>query len=151
MIEVIITNRQNPSRSNSNLMTRILALLCIVNYCELNSRAKGVSLSQIQCYLWGVLCDRNTKIISEWNRKGCLETPYIFGENTLQELACCEINGYLKQEKSKYRITEKARILFRELKDDEILMDILGKLNSIGVISDKKSKELKKNWSYAAY
>lgn len=151
MIEVIITNRQNPSRSSSNLMTRILALLCIVNYCELNSRAKGVSLSQIHCYLWGVLCERNTRIISEWNRNGCLETPYISGENTLQELACCEINGYLKQEKGKYKITEKTRILFRELKEDEILMDILGKLKNIGLISDKKSKELKKDWSYAAY
>lgn len=151
MIEVIITNRHNPSRSNSNLMSRILALLCIVNYCELNGRTKGASLSQIQCYLWGVLCERNTRIMSEWNRNGCLETPYISGENTLQELACCEINGYLKQEKGRYEITEKARILFRELKDDEILMDILGKLKSIGVISDKKSKELKKDWSYAAY
>lgn len=49
------------------------------------------------------------------------------------------------------RLQKKARILFRELKDDEILIDILGKLKSIGVISDKKSKELKKDWSYAAY
>lgn len=80
-----------------------------------------------------------------------MEIPYMCGDPTLQELACCEINGYLKQDKGCYDVTEKTRVLLRELKDDETFIDILTTLKSIGVISDNKAKQLKKDWSYAAY
>ena len=126
----------------------ILALL------QNSSSNKGVKLSRIQVYLWGMSGKKNRQILANYRINGCVgELPITPDRQLRVIIADAEQKGLIMAEKDgvsylRYKLTPQGKTILRQLSVTSLYKEIENGLKEIGHLPDLKTDNINYVWAY---
>ena len=120
-----------------------------------NSRSeKGVKISRIQVYLWGMSGKKNRQMLASYRKNGCVKELPITPDSQLRIiLADAEQKGFIASEKDgktqlRYKLTLQGQLTLRQLNTSSIYKEIEKGLEEIGHLPDTKTDNINYVWTY---
>lgn len=151
MIERKIHSDSTATPSVLNPVYKLMVILVLLQ----NSRSeKGVKISRIQVYLWGMSGKKNRETLAIYRINGNVRELPITPDNQLRVIITdAEQKGLIKAENDgksylRYKLTPKGRILMQQLRKTSIYKEIEDGLNEIGYLPDTKTDNINYVWTY---
>lgn len=151
MIERNIHTDSTATPSVLNPVYKLMVILVLLQ----NSRAeKGVKISRIQVYLWGMSGKKNREALASYRTNGSVRELPITPDNQLRIIiADAEQKGLITAEKDgksylRYKLTLQGQIILRQLRNTSIYKEIEEGLNEIGHLPDAKTDNINYVWTY---
>lgn len=154
MIERELHKDSTATPSVLNPVYKLMVILVLLQ----NSRSeKGVKISRIQVYLWGMSGKKNRETLSNYRKNGFVgELPVTPDSHLRIIIADGEQKGLITAENDgksylRYKLTLQGKIVLRQLKNTSIYKEIEMGLEEIGYIPDIKTDNINYVWTYDVF
>lgn len=137
-----------------SVLNPVYKMLVILLLLQKGQSEKGVKLSRIQVYLWGMSGKKNRQTLIRYKARGIAREVPITPDNQLRILlANAEQKGLIAIEKDgkyfmRYKITLQGQIMLNQLKNYKIYKEIDNGLDEIGHLPDTKIDNINYVWTY---
>lgn len=151
MIEREIHSDSTATPSVLNPVYKLMVILVLLqNSCS----EKGVKISRIQVYLWGMSGKKNRETLANYRTKGCVGELPITPDNQLRVIiADAEQKRLIASENDgksylRYKLTIQGQMILRQLRNTSIYKEIETGLKEIGHLPDTKTDNINYVWTY---
>lgn len=151
MIEREIKTGTTATPSVLNPIYKMMVILVLLQ----NSRSeKGVKISRIQVYLWGMSGKKNREVLASYRTNGIVGELPITPDSQLRViLADAEQKGLIVVENDglsymRYKLTLQGNLLLQQLRNTSIYKEIENGLKEIGDLPDTKTDNINYVWTY---
>lgn len=151
MIERELHTDSTATPSVLNPVYKLMVILVLLK----NSRSeKGVKISRIQVYLWGMSGKKNRQVLANYRKNGSVKELPITPDGQLRIiLADAEQKGLIASEKDgksqlRYKLTMQGQLILRQLDTSSIYKEIEKGLEEIGYLPDTKTDNINYVWTY---
>lgn len=151
MIERELHTDSTATPSVLNPVYKLMVILVLLQ----NSRSeKGVKISRIQVYLWGMSGKKNRETLAHYRKNGYVGELPITPDGQLRIIiADAEQKGLITAEKDgksylRYKLTLQGQIVLRQLRNTSIYKEIETGLEEIGYLPDTKTDNINYVWTY---
>lgn len=137
-----------------SVLNPVYKMLVILLLLQKGQSEKGVKLSRIQVYLWGMSGKKNKQTLISYKANGIAKELPITPDNQLRILlANAEQKGLIATEKDgkysmRYKITPQGQAMLQQLKNFNIYQEIDVGLDEIGHLPDTKTDNINYIWTY---
>ena len=151
---MIERNVQTNSTATPSVLNPIYKLMVILVLLQNSRSEKGVKISRIQVYMWGMSGKKNREILSNYRTNGSVGELPITPDSQLRVLiADAEQKGLIAAENDgksylRYKLTLQGQILLQQIRNTSIYKEIEGGLNEIGYLPDTKTDNINYVWTY---
>lgn len=151
---MIERNVQTNSTATPSVLNPIYKLMVILVLLQNSRSEKGVKISRIQVYMWGMSGKKNREILSNYRTNGSVGELPITPDSQLRVLiADAEQKGLIAAENDgksylRYKLTLQGQILLQQIRNTSIYKEIEGGLNEIGYLPDSKTDNINYVWTY---
>lgn len=151
---MIERNVQTNSTATPSVLNPIYKLMVILALLQNSRSEKGVKISRIQVYMWGMSGKKNREILSNYRTNGNVGELPITPDSQLRVLiADAEQKGLIAAENDgksylRYKLTLQGQILLQQIRNTSIYKEIEEGLNEIGYLPDTKTDNINYVWTY---
>lgn len=151
---MIERNVQTNSTATPSVLNPIYKLMVILVLLQNSRSEKGVKISRIQVYMWGMSGKKNREILSNYRTNGSVGELPITPDSQLRVLiADAEQKGLIAAENDgksylRYKLTLQGQILLQQIRNTSIYKEIEEGLNEIGYLPDNKTDNINYVWTY---
>jgi len=145
---------QRNSTATPSVLNPVYKLMVILALLQNSSSNKGVKLSRIQVYLWGMSGEKNRQMLASYRINGCVGDLPITPDNQLRIIiADAEQKGLIMAEKDgvsylRYKLTPQGKNILRQLSVTSLYKEIENGLKEIGHLPDMKTDNINYVWAY---
>lgn len=151
---MIERNIHSDSTATPSVLNPVYKLMVILVLLQNSRSEKGVKISRIQVYLWGMSGKKNRETLALYRTNGSVRELPITPDSQLRVIiADAEQKGLIAAENDgksylRYKLTLQGQILMRQLRKTSIYKEIEDGLNDIGYLPDSKTDNINYVWTY---
>lgn len=142
------------STATPSVLNPVYKMMVILILLEKSHSEKGVKISRIQVYLWGMSGNKNKQTLSDYKTNGYVGELPITPDSQLRIImADIEHKGLIEAVKDgkysvRYKLTLQGKLVLRKLKGTKIYQEIEEGLDKIGYLPDTKTDIINYVWAY---
>ena len=151
---MIERNIHSDSTATPSVLNPVYKLMVILVLLQNSRSEKGVKISRIQVYLWGMSGKKNRETLAQYRTNGSVRELPITPDSQLRVIiADAEQKGLIAAENDgksylRYKLTLQGQILMRQLRKTSIYKEIEEGLSEIGYLPDSKIDNINYVWTY---
>lgn len=137
-----------------SVLNPVYKLMVMLVLLQNSHSKKGVKISRIQIYLWGMSGNKNRETLARYRMNGSVGELPITPDSQLRVIiADAEQKGLISRENDgksylRYKLTLQGQIVLRQIKNTAIYKDIEKGLKEIGHLPDTKTDNINYVWTY---
>lgn len=145
---------QTNCTATPSVLNPIYKLMVILVLLQNNRSDKGVKISRIQVYLWGMSGKKNRETLAYYRTNGSVgELPITLDSQLRVIIGDAEQKGLIASENDgqsylRYKLTLQGQIFLRQLRNSTIFREIEEGLKEIGYLPDTKTDNINYIWTY---
>lgn len=151
---MIERNIQTDSTATPSVLNPVYKLIVIMVLLQNSRSEKGVKISRIQVYLWGMSGKKNRETLANYRINGSVGELPITPDSQLRVIiADAEQKGLIAAENDgksylRYKLTLQGQAILRQLRNTTIYKEIEKGLGEIGYLPDTKTDNINYVWTY---